>query len=177
MAVATVCPGPLAYQLGVYCGYVRFGVYGAVTAALAFALAPFLIVLAFAALYTQFAGSWGLRAIFYGVAPVIVALILKACWQLGRKTLKADVAGWGFAAVTAVMTVVLQRELASLFLGAGLLGCLWFSRGRRAPPAERPVAPPRGCCSPLAVPGCRHLRRSCSCSSSRPPSWCSAVAS
>jgi chromate transporter len=152
MAVATICPGPLAYQLGVYCGYVRFGVRGAVAAALSFALAPFLIVLAFSALYTQFAGSWALRAIFYGVAPVIVALILKASWQLGRKTLKADVASWIFAAVAAVVTVALQRELASLFLGAGLLGCLWFSRGRRAPPAP-PVAPTAGAGALVAVGG------------------------
>jgi chromate transporter len=144
MAVATVCPGPLAYQLGVYCGYVRFGVRGAIAAALSFALAPFLIVLAFAALYTQYTGSWALRAVFYGVAPVIVALILKACWQLGRKTLKADVAGWGFAAVSAVVTVVLQRELASLFLAAGLLGSIWFSRGQRAPPSEPSAKPGMG---------------------------------
>jgi len=140
MAVATVCPGPLAYQLGVYCGYVRFGVRGALTVALAFALVPFLIVTAFAALYTRFAGSWELRALFYAVAPVIVALILKASWQLGRKTLKADAAGWGMAAVAAIVTVALQRELAVLFIGAGLLGCLWYARGSKPPPAPKAAA-------------------------------------
>src|SRR6185503_16408824 len=61
MAVATVCPGPMAYQLGVYCGYVRFGLRGALTAALAFALAPFLIVTAFAALYSVFSRTWEMR--------------------------------------------------------------------------------------------------------------------
>src|SRR5262245_17244817 len=25
LAIAAACPGPLAYQLGVYCGYIRFG--------------------------------------------------------------------------------------------------------------------------------------------------------
>jgi chromate transporter len=144
VAIATICPGPLAYQLGVYCGYVRFGIGGAVTAALSFALAPFLIVIAFSALYTQFAGSWIVRAVFYGVAPVIVALILKASWQLGRKTLKADAVSWGFAAVAAVLTVALQRELASLFLGAGLLGCLWFSRGKETSPPPPPAKPGAG---------------------------------
>ena len=28
LAIAAACPGPLAYQLGVYCGYVRFGARG-----------------------------------------------------------------------------------------------------------------------------------------------------
>lgn len=140
MAIATVCPGPLAYQLGVYCGYVRYGILGALCVALAFALAPFLIVTVFAALYLGFAGSWALRAIFYGVAPVIVALILKASWQLGKKTLKADKASWAFAAVAATVTVLLRQELASLFIGAGFLGAIWFSR-RLKPPASQTAAP------------------------------------
>jgi len=96
-------------------------------------LTPFLIVTAFAALYTRFSGSWELRALFYGVAPVIVALILKASWQLGRKTLKADPLGWALAVAAAVITALLQKELVVLFIGAGLLGSLWWSRGQPPP--------------------------------------------
>src|SRR5438046_906895 len=54
LAIAAACPGPLAYQLGVYCGYVRFGVPGGLLVAVAFGLAPFLIVVAVAAAYTRF---------------------------------------------------------------------------------------------------------------------------
>lgn len=138
LAISTVCPGPLAYQLGVYCGFVRHGLRGAAAVAFAFALAPFLIVSAFAALYVEFAGSWIIRGIFYGVAPVIVALILKACWNLGRKTLKKDAVAWLFAAIAAGITIALRQELVGLFLGAGLVGSLWFSRGKRGPQAARP---------------------------------------
>lgn len=140
LAIATACPGPLAYQLGVYCGYVRFGIPGALLVAVTFALAPFLIVSLLAALYLRFAGAWEIRAIFYGVAPVIVALILKASWQLGRKTLKGDVVAWLFAITAAAVTVILERELVSLFIGAGLLGSLWFSRGKASPPPVKPAA-------------------------------------
>lgn len=139
MAIATVCPGPLAYQLGVYCGYVRFGLRGAVVAALSFAAAPFFIVIAFAELYAGFKGSWGLHAIFYGVAPVIVALILKASWQLGRKTLKAEPIGWAVALISAAITVFLQKELVLMFLTAGALGALWQGRGEKLR-----VQPPSG---------------------------------
>jgi chromate transporter len=133
MAVATVCPGPMAYQLGVYCGYARFGLSGALAAAFSFALAPFVIVTVFAALYSRLADSWELRGVFYGVAPVIVALILKASWQLGRKTLKTEPVGWALAAVSAAVTVLLRQELVLLFIGSGLLGALWFGRGQAAP--------------------------------------------
>src|SRR6266508_5495068 len=77
LALSAACPGPLAYQLGVYCGYVRNGVAGALLVAVTFGLAPFLIVVAAAAAYTAFAENWQLRALFYGVGPVVVALILK----------------------------------------------------------------------------------------------------
>ncbi|HYL27333.1 MAG TPA: chromate transporter, partial [Candidatus Nitrosotalea sp.] len=40
LAIATACPGPLAYQLGVYCGYIRHGTLGALGVAIAFAAAP-----------------------------------------------------------------------------------------------------------------------------------------
>jgi len=134
LALATACPGPLAYQLGVYCGYLRHGVLGALAAALAFALAPFLLVSAAAALYLRYSDAWETKALFYGIAPVIVALIFKACWQLGQKTLKKRWPAWLFAAAAAAITVLLRQELASLFVVAGLLGCLLF--------APRPVTAP-----------------------------------
>ncbi len=43
LAIAAACPGPLAYQLGVYCGYVGHGVAGGLAVAVAVGLAPFLL--------------------------------------------------------------------------------------------------------------------------------------
>lgn len=141
LALATACPGPLAYQLGVYCGYVRFGLAGALAVAVSFALAPFLIVSLIAELYVRFAGAWELRALFYGIGPVIVALILKACWQLGRKTLKRRWPAWTLAAVAAAVTAVLQQELVGLFIAAGLLGAIVFALPAAAPPGSPPTVP------------------------------------
>lgn len=139
MAIATLCPGPLAYQLAVYCGYVRFGLRGALTVAFSFAAAPFVIVIAFSELYAAFSSFWELRAVFYGVAPVIVALILKAAWQLGRKTLKVEPVGWALALISAAVTALLQKELVLLFLASGVLGALWYGRG-----AKPVLKPPSG---------------------------------
>ncbi len=128
LALAAACPGPLAYQLGVYCGYVRFGVTGGLAVAFAFGLAPFLIVTAAAALYVRFSGNWELRALFYGIAPVVVALIVKACWNLGRRTLRRDGLAWAFAIAACAITLIVQKELALMFVGAGLLGAFVFGR-------------------------------------------------
>src|SRR5690348_14306908 len=58
LAIATACPGPLAYQLGIYCGYVLQGFAGAIAAAIAFAIAPFVIVVAAGMLYVRFQNAW-----------------------------------------------------------------------------------------------------------------------
>jgi chromate transporter len=132
LALAAACPGPLAYQLGCYCGYVRFGVAGGLAVAIAFAFAPFVIVTSAASLYVRFEGNWQLRALFYGIAPVVLALIVKACWNLGKRTLRSDRAAWIFAVVACAITVIVQKELALMFVVAGLCGTLVFGRSRAA---------------------------------------------
>jgi chromate transporter len=142
LAIAAACPGPLAYQLGVYCGYVRHGVRGGLAVAVAFALAPFALVVAAAWAYTRFSAAWQLRALFYGVAPVVVALILKACVSLGKKTLRKDLPAWVVALLACGITVVVQKELPAIFLAAGVLGAFVFA-ARPASPAPGPdVTPP-----------------------------------
>jgi len=142
LAIAAACPGPLAYQLAVYCGYIRFGVFGGLVVAVAFALPPFILVIATAWLYTRFSTNWQLRALFYGVGPVVVALIIRACWNLGKKTLRRDLLAWAIFLVACAVTVVVQKELTGIFLVAGFLGIFLFAR-RGAPPATAVVPSPR----------------------------------
>jgi chromate transporter len=142
LAIATACPGPLAYQLGVYCGYVTYGVGGGVGVGLAFAAAPFLIVVGIAALYVSVAGATWVRGVFYGVGPVVVALIVKACWNLGRKTLKRDAAAWVVAVLALVATIATQRELTWVFLAAGVVGILGFApKASTVSPTPEPEQP------------------------------------
>lgn len=137
LAIATACPGPMAYQLGVYCGYVTHGVPGALAIAVAFALPPFAIVVVVAALYQRFAGAGVVRGLFYGIGPVVVALILRASLNLGRKTLKRDYAALIVAVAACAITIALQRELVWLFLAAGVLGIAAFAPRRK--PQTAPV--------------------------------------
>ena len=145
LAIAAACPGPLAYQLGVYCAYVRQGLAGALATAVAFAAAPFILVTGLAATYERFSTSGTLRGLFYGVGPVVLAMILKACWGLAVKTLRRDTVAWTGAALAAVVTVALERELIALFVTWGLLGALLFSRKETpAPPLPEPAPPAAG---------------------------------
>jgi chromate transporter len=126
LAIATACPGPLAYQLGIYCGYLMHGLVGALTVAVAFAAAPFLIVVTVAALYVHFGSSWALKGVFYGVGPVVIALIIRSCWDLGKKTLRNEWLAYAFACIACVITIIVQQELTILFLTAGVFGIVLF---------------------------------------------------
>jgi chromate transporter len=150
LAIATACPGPLAYQLGVYCGFVLKGFWGALVTAISFALAPFLIVVALASLYSRFAGSWQLRALFYGIGPVIIAIIVKACWNLGVKTIGRNVVALAVAVVACAITVIVKKELTVLFIAAGVLGILIFTK--RAPTTSPSPSPPKTPTPASAIP-------------------------
>ena len=127
LAIATACPGPLAYQLGVYCGYVLHGAAGALSVAVAFAAAPFALVVGIAALYARYGSTWELRALFHGIAPVVIALIIRSCWDLGKKTLRADPVAFVVAGVACALTVAIQKELTAVFLAAGAIGIVLFA--------------------------------------------------
>src|SRR5262249_9327270 len=129
--------------------YIRHGIRGGLTVAAAFALAPFILVVSVARLYTRFSDQWQLRALFYGVGPVVVALILRACWNLGRRTLARDLWAWLIALTACAVTVVLQRELTGLFIAAGIVGIWVFSGSSAGRPGTSGVA--RAVSAPLLL--------------------------
>src|SRR5579872_5870591 len=158
LAIATACPGPLAYQLGIYCGYLTHGIAGALVVAFAFAAAPFVFVCAAAYLYVRYGSAWELRALFLGIAPVVVALIFKSCVDLGRKTLRRDAPAWVFAAAACGFTVLVQKELIAVLLAAGLAGVFVFASKRvRAAVATADGPPSRIKLGAIALPVLPHV--------------------
>src|SRR4051812_40609945 len=84
IAVSQSMPGPLAIQVGIFISYMRGGFWGAWAGGWAFILPNFLIVAALGALYVHFGGLSWMTAVFYGVSPCVIALILHSCWRLGK---------------------------------------------------------------------------------------------
>ncbi len=84
IAVSQSLPGPLAIQVGIFISYMCGGFWGAWAGGWAFILLNFLRVAAFAAVYVHFGGLFWMTAIFYGVSPAVVAVILHSCWRLSK---------------------------------------------------------------------------------------------
>ena len=125
IAVCQSLPGPLAIQVGIFVSYLRGGVWGAWAGGWAFIFPNFLIVAALGALYVHFGGLSPVTAIFYGVSPAVIALILHSCYRLARLGME-DWLQWVIAGVCFVVTVALQAEVALLFIGAGVVGLLYY---------------------------------------------------
>jgi len=140
IAVCQSMPGPLAIQVGIYAAYLRGGFWGAWAGGWAFIFPNFVIVAALGALYVYFGDLKPVTGIFYGVSPAVIALILYSCYRLAKLGMD-DVLQWVIAAVCLVITVILQAEVAILFIGAGIIGIIYYgSIFRRPPPIALQVA-------------------------------------
>ena len=151
IAICQSLPGPLAIQVGIYIGYLRGGFWGACIGGWAFILPNFVIVAALGALYVHLGDLKPVTAIFYGVSPAVIALILHSCYRLAKLGME-DWLQWAIAAVCLVVTVILQAEVALLFIGAGLIGILYYGNLVRRPPVALQVLalPSLGTLAPAA---------------------------
>jgi chromate transporter len=125
VAICQSLPGPLAIQVGIYIAYLRAGFWGAWAGGWAFILPNFVIVAGLGALYVYLGDLKPVTAIFYGVSPAVIALILHSCWRLAKLGME-DWLQWAIAAVCFGVTIALQAEVALLFIGAGLVGILYY---------------------------------------------------
>jgi chromate transporter len=133
IAVCQSLPGPLAIQVGIFISYLRGGFWGAWAGGWSFILPNFLIVAGLGALYVHFGALQPVTAIFYGVSPVVIALILHSCYRLAKLGME-DWLQWCIAGVCLLVTVVLQAEVALLFIAAGTLGVMYYGTLWRRPP-------------------------------------------
>lgn len=167
VALGQTMPGPLAAQVTMWVGFLERGARGALATAVAFIAPSFLFVLGVAVLYVRFEGLPVVQAVFYGVAPGVMAIIAIAAYKLARLTNRRDMRLWAISAVLAVVTAVTGAEIAVLFIAAGLLMVLIDARpaflSRRRHTGDAAASPQTSAGSPPAVqtsaPGPRPARR------------------
>jgi chromate transporter len=131
LAICQSLPGPLAIQVGIWLSYLRGGFWGAWAGGWAFILPNFVIVSTLGALYVHFGGLPWVTAIFYGVSPAVIALILHSCSRLAKLGMD-DWLQWALAAVAFAVTVAVRAEVAWIFLASGAVGILYYGSLFRA---------------------------------------------
>ncbi len=114
-------PGPEAQQLAIYIGWLLHRTWGGIVAGTLFVLPGFLSILALSILYAGYKELRFVDALFYGLAPAVMAVVVEAVIRIGKRALKNAamfaVAGVAFAAI-----FFFEVPFPLLVLGAALLG-------------------------------------------------------
>jgi chromate transporter len=81
-------PGPEAQQLAVYIGWLLHGTLGGLIAGILFVLPGALVILLFSILYAGFHDLTLVQAIFFGIKPAVLAVVIEAVLRIGKRALK-----------------------------------------------------------------------------------------
>jgi len=127
LAFSQMMPGPLAAQLAMWIGYIRHGVMGASLVGIVFILPAFLIVLAISSLYVAFQGLAIVQALFYGIGPVVIAIVAISAVRLAKATVGAERRMWLIFGIVALITIASRAEIALLFVVSGIIGIILYS--------------------------------------------------
>lgn len=129
LALAQLAPGPLAAQLGIYLGFVHYGVIGATLCGLAFVIPSFIMVVLIGIAYKLYGGLPWMQAVFYGIGAAVIGIITMSSYKLTTKTVskfnidavKKNWMLWLFYLAAAAITIITQTEEVLLFVAAGVL--------------------------------------------------------
>jgi chromate transporter len=117
LGISNLIPGPTATEMALYIGLEQAGWPGYLSAGLLFIIPGMLITIAIAWAYVRYASLPAVGWILYGVKPVIIAIILHALWNLGKKGIKGPLTAIVGAAAVAAYLLGLN-VIAILFGGA-----------------------------------------------------------
>jgi chromate transporter len=82
-----ILPGPEAQQLATYTGWLLHGPKGGLVAGIFFVLPSMFILLALSSLYVTFGNIPWVYAMFDGLKPAVMAIVILALFKIGKKSL------------------------------------------------------------------------------------------
>ena len=110
-------PGPNSTEMAMFIGYRRAGWLGFLLGGVCFILPASIIVSGIAWVYINFGKMAQAEGLFYGIKPVIIAVLVQAMWNLGRAAVKTPLLGIVGAVAAALSCFAVNPFL--ILLGAG----------------------------------------------------------
>lgn len=146
LAVTNLVPGPNSTEMAIHLGYLRAKAAGAVASGLVFILPAFLLMLLLSWAYFEYGSTPRVGALFYGVKPIVIAIIAATIWRTGRAAVTDAklVALFGAGLATTLLLPVWEPLV---LLAAGVAGVALYAQplalGRYLPALAllTPVAP------------------------------------
>jgi chromate transporter len=118
-----ILPGPEAQQLAIYIGWRLHGKRGGVVAGTLFVLPSMFVLLALSLIYVKFGNLPWIAAMFNGLKPAVIALVVIALHGLAKRALRGPVQS-GVAAAAFACMFFFDVSLLLVMLGAVALGII-----------------------------------------------------
>jgi len=132
VGATNLIPGPNSTEMAIHIGYLRAGWAGLLVAGACFIGPAAIIVGLLAWLYVRSGSLPAVQAVFYGIKPVVVAIVAMALWKLARTAVKSTwLALLGIAA--AIGVVIGVHELLVLAVCGAIAGVASGSRPSASP--------------------------------------------
>lgn len=157
--LASVLPGPMAFNVVIGVGYRLRGIKGALVSGLGSLLPTFVLVLALSVAYFQWGQIPAVDRLFKGFIPATIAIIISAAWSMGRKIIKG-VPELVISVTACAILLGIGGFLSTICIvfGSGLAGWLLFRNSRTIPsesakpaPLDQPKSEPQGSSKLLSV--------------------------
>jgi chromate transporter len=116
-------PGPEAQQLATYIGWLLHRTAGGIVAGTLFVLPGFIVMLGLSAVYAGFQHVPLVQALFFGIKPAVLAIVLHAVVRIGKRAL-VNRFMVGLAAAAFIAIFLLRVPFPLIVLGAGAIGYL-----------------------------------------------------
>ncbi len=116
LGITNLIPGPNSTEMAIHLGYRRAGWMGLVAAGVAFITPAMLIVILLAWVYVRLGTTAEAGWLLYGVKPIMIAIVGKALWDLGRKAVTGPLT-LGIGGLTMGLSLMGVNQIALLALG------------------------------------------------------------
>jgi chromate transporter len=141
--LASVLPGPMAFNVVVGVGYRLRGIKGAFICGLGALIPTIVLVLSLSVAYFQWGKVPIIERLFMGFTPAMVAIVLSAAWSMGGKTIKSvPELVISLVACTMLLGIGGFYSTIGIVLGSGFAGWLLFRDSRTKPLEPSKSVPP-----------------------------------
>ncbi|MCX6398355.1 MAG: chromate efflux transporter [Propionibacteriales bacterium] len=120
-------PGPEAQQLAIYTGWLLNGIRGGLIAGGLFVLPGMVALLALSGIYVGYGESDFITALFAGVAPAVIAIVIHAVQRVGKRALHHPLLV-ALAVASFVALTLFAVPFPAVVFAAGLVGWLLSRR-------------------------------------------------
>jgi len=131
LSLCMLLPGPEAQQLAIYIGWQLHGKKGGLIAGTLFVLPSMFILLGLSIVYVSYGNLPWIYALFNGLKPAVIAIIIVALFKVGRKSLH-HLLHYGVAAAAFVGIFFFNISLLTILIGTIVLAIAirYISPGR-----------------------------------------------